>query len=73
MKHYLFAILLVLGYACFALAFVCGIGYALYLFGVAEVAVGKAMWSGFILWAQMLVGGIVTSAVGYVGIYINDK
>lgn len=72
MKH-LFATLLVIGYICAALAFVCGIGYALYLFGVVEMAVGKAMWSGFVLWAQMLVGGLITSAVGYVGIYINDK
>ena len=70
MKH-LFATLLVIGYICAALAFVCGIGYALYLFGVVEMAVGKAMWSGFVLWAQMLVGGLITSAVSWLCWYLH--
>jgi hypothetical protein len=60
------AILLIVSYVAMALAFVSGIGYGLYLLGVAGVAFGPAAWSGFVLWAKMFFGGLVGVFVGLV-------
>lgn len=64
----LFGTLLVLGYIAMILAVVCGVGYGLYLFGVVELTIGKAAWTGFLLWVKMFFGGILACVVGYVGV-----
>lgn len=67
----LFAVLVVIGYICMALAFICGLGYGFYLLGVVEIAFGKAAWGGFILWAKMFFGGLVSLVVGGVGVALK--
>lgn len=63
----MFAILVLLGYVCMAIAFICSLGYGLYLFGVVELTFGKAAWAGFVLWLKMFVGGFVSLIVGAIG------
>lgn len=67
----LFAVLVVIGYICMALAFICGLGYGFYLLGVVELAFGKASWGGFILWAKMFFGGLVSLIVGGLGVALK--
>lgn len=67
----MFAALIVIGWVSMALAFVSGIGYGLYLVGVVELALGKAAWGGFLLWAKMFFGGAVALVVGGVGTALN--
>lgn len=67
----LFATLVVIGYICMALAFICGLGYGFYLLGVVELAFGKAVWGGFILWAKMFFGGLASLIVGDVGVALK--
>ncbi|MNG23647.1 hypothetical protein D3C85_1283010 [compost metagenome] len=64
MKQVIASVLILVGYVAVALAFFSGIGYALFLMGPGGVAVGVAAWSGFVLWAKLLVGGFVSMLVG---------
>lgn len=66
-----FAVLVVIGWICMALAIVSGIGYGLYLLGVVGVSFGPAAWSGFVLWAKMFFGGLLSLVVGAVGVGLD--
>lgn len=68
-----FAILVVIGYIVMALALISGIGYGIYLLGVVELTFGKAAWGGFVLWAKMFFGGLISTAVGGIGMFINER
>lgn len=63
----LFGVLIVIGWICMVLAVVSGLGYGLYLLGVVELTFGKAAWAGFVLWAKMFFGGLISLVVGLVG------
>jgi len=67
MKSGIFLALVVIGYLSMTLAVVSGIGYSLYLLGVVELTFGAAAWAGFLLWVKMMLGGLVSLVVGYVG------
>lgn len=66
-----FPMLLIVGYALMALAFISGLGYGFYLLGVVELTFGKAAWGGFLLWAKMFFGGLLSVIVGAVGTAAN--
>ncbi len=57
-------ILILVGYVAMALATVSGLGYGLYLMGVAGLTFGPAAWSGFVLFAKMLGGGLLSLIAG---------
>lgn len=63
----LLAVMMIVGYIMIALAFVCGLGYGIYLLGVVELTFGKALWGGFVLWVKMFFGGLLTSLIGLFG------
>ena len=71
MKSGIFLALVVIGYLSMTLAVISGIGYSLYLLGVVELTFGAAAWAGFLLWVKMMLGGLVSLVVGYVGIAAN--
>ena len=69
-----FETLIVLGYICMSLAFICSLGYGLYLLGVVELTFGKAAWAGFVLWLKMIAGGFLSIAIGTIGVgSLNSK
>jgi len=51
--------------ACIALAQVTGIGYALYLWA-HDMALGLALWSGFLLWFKLMVTGLLSGIIGII-------
>jgi hypothetical protein len=59
-------ILILVGYVAMALATVSGLGYGLYLMGVAGLTFGPAAWGGFVLFAKMLGGGLLSLVAGAV-------
>lgn len=72
MKANIAVFTMILGYALLALAFITGLGYGLYLMGVAGMAFGPAAWGGFVLWLKMFVGGIVALISGFIiGEYVK--
>ena len=62
-----FAVLIIIGLICMALSIVSGIGYGLYLLGVVGLEFGPAAWAGFVLWAKMFFGGLISVVVGAAG------
>ncbi len=57
-------ILIIVGSVIAGLATVTGIGYGLYLWGALGGALGVSMWTAFVLWLQMIVGGFVIAITG---------
>jgi len=57
-------ILMVVGYALIALATISGIGYGLYNWGSVGLELGASAWLGFVLFAKMFGGGLVSLLFG---------
>lgn len=64
MREVIALALVVIGVILMVVAQVTGIGVFLYDWGVNNVALGLAAWTGFVLWAKLLIGGFITYAVG---------
>lgn len=64
MKSVLGVVLGVLGWLCVALAFLSGVGCAIYNYA-HDIALAMSLWEGFCLWAKMLGGGLLSLFVGW--------
>ena len=62
----MFILLYMAGIVSAVLSTVAGIVYLLYLWGSVGLPLGAAVWGGFVLWSQMLFGGLLATLVGFV-------
>ena len=49
----------IIGLIVIGLANVVGIGYGLYLWGAVGTPLSASVWSAFLLWIKMILGGLV--------------
>jgi len=65
MKYKIGMILISIGYVLAAIGAISGFGYTLYNWGSVGMELGPSAWAGFILFAKMVLGGIVTVMIGF--------
>lgn len=63
MKELLIVTMFVVGGLTMVLGQIVGIGYVLYLWGAVGLAFSASLWTGFLLWIKMILGGATLSFI----------